>query len=330
MATLARTSVEQGVAFRQRRFPQAPPAAQTVFDLLVAAALEEPDEPRRRAPSIALDGTPPVLSGGPGGAVTPLRLLVDPGGLARDVPEQADFALAVLGTLLGQLDWRAAAGDVNAIVAAVLPPSAEEARTLRGGAWLGLSCGLDVLELRLYLDLRRGPMGARWGRVGRAFRGLGDGETLAALCALAERIAPHVEPVGLGTVVADGAVRGLRLYAGLRAPDAASLAAVGAHDATALCRALGPFAAQSVTVGFDFGVRDGVLRGPGRTKVDVACLDRDPGDTLTAIAQLAGAAGLDRAAVPALLDDVDGCFGGAQLQYASFAPGQITAYVQPG
>ncbi len=330
MTTAARTSIEQAIAFRERRFAAAPPAARAAFDLLVAATLEEPDEPRRRAPSIALDGAPPVLSGGPGDAVAPLRLLVDPGGLARDVPEQADFALATLGTLLGRLDWRAAAGDVNAIVAAVLPAGAGEARALRGGAWLGLACGPEVLELRLYLDLRRGSMAARWGRVGAAFGSIGDEETLAALCSLAERVAPHVEPVGLGTVLAGGAVRGLRLYAGLLAPHEASLADVGAHDATALCHALGPFAPQSVTVGFDFAVRDGALRGPGRTKVDVACLERDPGDVLAALSWLAAAAGLDGAAVPALLDDVADCFGDALLQYVSFAPGQITAYVQPG
>jgi hypothetical protein len=265
----------------------------------------------------------------------PLRVLADPGGLARDVPEQGAYALHLLARLLGELGWEAAAPRLQAIVAAVVPESDADVRRLRGGAWLGLAAG-ERVELRLYLDLRLGGAAERWARAGAALDAFAsDGR--AAVARLAGRVGAHGIPVGVGAVVAGGAVRGVRLYHGLDAPDADSIAALGVDRSavTALCAALGPFEAQDVIAGFDFGADGGgrLRAAPGRTKLDVALLGRRATDAIAGIESVLSGRRLPASELWAFLTDFDACFGGGTLQYASLGlgagPPHVTAYVQP-
>ena len=227
--------------FLARRVPSGlAPEQAVVHDRLVAAATERPAGEARRRPFVALDGTPLVYSATSTGG---FRMLAEPGALDRDVPAQVDFALTVLDELLGELEWRGAADDVNAVVRAAMPRRAPEARLLRGGAALGLACG-PRFELRLYLDLRGADVLLRWQRVADVlgqFGGPAAERSFVRLLARAERTAV---PVGLAAVLADGALRGLRLYVGVEHASASTLTLATALPASLLgpfCRLLGPF-----------------------------------------------------------------------------------------
>jgi hypothetical protein len=176
----------------------------------------------------------------------------------------------------------------------------------------------------------------RWARAGAALDAFaGDGR--AAVARLAGRVGAHGIPVGVGAVVAGGAVRGVRLYHGLDAPDADSIAALGVDRSAvaALCAALGPFEAQDVIAGFDFGADGGgrLRAAPGRTKLDVALLGRRATDAIAGIESVLSGRRLPASELWAFLRDFDACFGGGTLQYASLGlgagPPHVTAYVQP-
>jgi len=310
------------------------PALHAVHELLVAAATEEAAPARRRLPFVALDGTPFVYSHktGSGG----FRLLAEPGALARDVPSQIDFALETLDGIVGLLGWRAAAGDVNDVVRAALPPTADGARELRGGVALGVAAD-DELEVRVYLDLRGGTGVERWQRVANALAPFAGAEVEATFRRLVERAAPLAVPVGLAAVLRDAALRGLRLYVGVERAGRAELEALTALPAAMLDPfrdLLGPFRPQRVTVAFDFVLLDGALRAAlARTKLD-ACRLSVPDDAARAqMADLLDAYALDATSARSFLEDLDASFGGATIQYLGLGvrgpTTEVTVYAQP-
>lgn len=293
---------------------------------------------RRRRAIVALDGTPVVYSQStrPGG--DPLRVLVEPGSPARDVPAQVDFTLATLDALLGAAGWRSAAAGLDAVAHAALPPTAEGARALRGGAALGLAAGANGFDLRLYLDLRAGTASERWQRAASAFGAVGSARSEGTFVAIAERAAPLGVPVGIAAVVRAGELRGLRLYIGVEDTSVASLAALsGAAPAvvSAFRGALGPFAPQTVTAAFDLAVQEGALQPRlVRAKLDACTLDRPHERAVHGLHVLLDALDLPTAGGDALLADLDRCFGSSRIQYAGLGvrggEHEVTAYAQPG
>ncbi len=317
---------------------------------VIAAAVDPVTTPVRRRPSLCHDGTAVVYSQD---AAAPahqpgFRVLTEPGGVARTVPEQIDFSLALVDRLLVALDWRDAVPDLNAIATALLPRDAHELGGWWGGVWLGVCQTADHLDLRLYLNLRHGPLLARWQRLAAMLGGFGDDRLEAPLQALADRTMAHAIPVGLGVVVRDGRVPVLRLYLGAHRPRGATLAAMlpptdraGGEMAAALSERLGGrrgLPSQSVTCGYDF-LRDasGVIRPEiARVKIDVSC-QWLPAPARAAFLgraiSFAHEVGVDTAACDGFLRDLRECFGGFSPEYVSFTLGHptraMTLYAKP-
>jgi hypothetical protein len=284
---------------------------------------------------VALDGTPLVYSATTSGDA--FRLLVEPGALDRDVPSQIDFALGTLDALVGILGWRGAAGDVDAVVRAALPATLEEARLLRGGVGLGLAASTSGVELRAYLDLRGGPPVARWQRVADALAPFGDRDAEETFASLLARAAPRSVPVGLAAVLADNALRGLRVYVGAERhtlDDLIELTKLSRPALETFTATLGPFAPQRVIVAFDFAVEGSILRAvPTRTKLDACRMGVEPGSSRAQITALGDAYGAGAAPLLGLIDDVDELFGGSTIQYLGVgcraAATELAVYVVP-
>jgi len=251
---------------------------------LAAAALEVEDLPRAREPSMFEDGTPVGFSWQTGAAGY-VRMLVEPGGLALDLPRQIDRSLQVLGRLLAEQGWETCGRDVLDVARGVYPRDPRDLATWWGGMWLGTAAGPDGADLRVYLNLRSGTLAARWQRVVDVLLGRADGDFERCFGQFIDRcVEATAVPVGLGLVLAGGRLRAVRVYQGLERADEVGVAASiptalrdGAEDAVlAPLRALvadhGRPGAQGVTVAHDFHVEDGVLRSvPRRVKVDVNC-----------------------------------------------------------
>lgn len=297
--------------------------------MLLAAAGEHLPGPPRRRPFVSLDGTPLVYSAST--ADRSLRLLVEPGALALDVPQQIERALGLLDDALAALGWRSAADEIDAVVRGALPPTAAGARVLRGGVGVGLAAAPgNRLELRLYLDLRAGPADDRWQRVAAATAPIADAAVRAALQTLANRVVPLALPVGLAAVVR-GRLAGLRLYAGVEHPTPRALATLTglAPRIVDAFGALGTFGPQQVTVAYDLQVVDGALEPElVRTKADACTLGRDVDP-----AWLARTLGLDPAPLLELAAAVTDTYGGAIVQHVGVgcrgSAVEASIYVQP-
>ena len=323
-----RSRSEAGSALLARLGPS-DTAVTAVHDLLLEAAGEHlPGRPRRR-PFVSLDGTPLVYSASTAGRS--LRLLVEPGALALDVPAQVERALDLLDDALTALGWRSAADEIDAVVRGALPPTVEGTRVLRGGVGVGLAAGpRDRLELRLYLDLRAGPPDDRWQRVAAATAPFADAGVRAALQALADRVVPLAVPVGLAAVVR-GVLAGLRLYVGVEHPTPRALTTLTALPPRAVeaFGTLGTFGPQQVTVAYDLQVVDGALEPElVRTKADACTLGRD-----VDLGGLARALGLDPAPLLELVAAVTDAYGGAIVQHVGVGcrggTTEASIYVQP-
>jgi hypothetical protein len=311
------------------RFGSDDAAVAAVHDLLLEAAGEQLPGPPRRRPFVSLDGTPLVYSASTAGRS--LRLLVEPGALALDVPAQVERALRLVDDVLAALGWRSAADEIDAVVRGALPPTAAGLGVLRGGVGVGLAAEPGGRpELRLYLDLRAGSPDDRWQRFAAATAPFANAAVRAALQALADRVVPLTVPVGLAAVVRGG-LAGLRLYGGVEHPTPRALAtltglAPGLIDAFG---ELGTFGPQQVTVAYDLRVANGALEPElVRTKADACTLGRD-----VDAAGLAGALGLDPAPLRELTAAVTEAYGGAIVQHVGVgcrgsAP-EASIYVQP-
>lgn len=329
--------------------------ARRLHEVLVDGVLETAAGERQRRPSLAHDGTPVVYSlklrrSGP----EPLRVLVEPGGLALSVSSQIDHALALVQTALAELGWLDAASDITRAVRCVLPSDRAVANGLWGGIWLGavISDADTTPELRLYLNLRHGSVLDRWRRVAELLA-LWTTEPLSpAIRGWLERTALLAIPVGVGLVVADGRLRGVRVYAGVCHPTSAVLAQLaGAPDdacgaaVDAIADSLRSFerhfgtpGSQRATAGFDF-VRtdDGELaQALARAKVDLCCQhfeqDREP--RLAEWARGAAARlGLDAGPLETFRRHLTTCWGGWRSDFYSLGQGSsgphLTAYARP-
>lgn len=236
----------------------------------------------KRRPSISDDGTPVVLSWKAGRRRDDfVRVLVESGSLRMTVAEQVAYSLTRLDSLLGLLEWRSAAAEINCITKQVFPADSSETLGWRGGIWLGAEVKSDLseAELRLYLNLRQGEHDERWRRL-ICIVSTFSSETIAPFLNDWERMASlYAIPVGLGIVVSDGCVKGIRAYLSIGNPAVESIEAIiaglqgRAHSALQLVydsftSRFGTMCKHGVTIGYDFFPG---AKKPSRMKVDVCC-----------------------------------------------------------
>jgi hypothetical protein len=337
--------------------PRARAQGVVLHDALIRAIsnVASEDIQRRRA-SICLDETPVVYSLKLGREVYSdrlpgFRMLVEPGGLGITVPQQINTALGIVDELLQRLGWQAAAEDINAVVTRVFPRDSASVSHWWGGIWLGMALTHDRAELRIYLNLRHGEALQRWQRIADVLAWFGDESLTLPLESLIARVCAHAIPVGLGVIVSE-ALRGFRIYTGMYEPtveaihyargtasqnELIDLKSDIAIFCNAFTTAFGPLARQSVTMGYDFVLQDGLLVPEvTRTKADICChfVPRDRAHLLESLLEDRLRAG-DGNPVPlkSFLRDLQSSFGGATTEFIGMGLGEraeaINIYVKP-
>ena len=301
-----------------------------------------------RAASICIDGTPVVFSvkltreqESPA-----FRVLVEPGGTGITVPQQVSCSLKAADELLQIMGWQQAAEQVNRIIHHVFPADSAELENWWGGIWLGTSIADTHTELRMYLNLRHGNTLQRWQRVADVLTEFSDDSIAPVLEKLIVQTSPHAIPVGLGIVIS-GSVRGIRLYAGMQEPSETSIMDCISGDASLVkddihwfCNAIleqfGPFARQSITLGYDFHLdKKGVLQPLiSRTKIDVACQRFAKAEGfIPFLHQLVQEFNFDNSQLPSFLSDLRHCFNGCDVEYISLGVDggidHLTVYAKP-
>ena len=258
-------------------------SAPTILRELAGSVLAsgEPTSWARR-PAITDDGTPIVLSWKADREHDQhIRVLAESGTLAMTVAEQIAYSLARLDRLLGALNWRSASQAINTITAQALPANASVTQGWRGGIWLGADVKADSsdTELRMYLNLRSGEAVDRWRRLQIIVSTFASESIHEWLSSWVEVTSTHALPVGLGVVVSDGAVKGIRAYLSVESPSFDSIHRLTPglmSEAYATQRRAcdtfksrcGAMHTHGVTVGYDFV--PGATQ-PRRVKVDICC-----------------------------------------------------------
>lgn len=277
------------------------------------------------------------------------RILVEPGGVGITVAEQVDVALSSADRVIQCLNWRHAIDDLNGVVARVFPRDASVLRHWWGGIWLGLAASPKHLQFRLYMNLRYGSAQARWQRFADVLGFLGDESLGEPLQRLVSMVSPLAIPVGIGVVLSNNRVAGLRLYTGVHDPKYETLRSLlpdidGLNGQLVASlyedfRALaGEFKPQSVTVGYDFHLDSrGIIKPQiARSKLDISCQflpqEREPA-LLAMVSCLAKKWRLNTDLLELFVSDLSESFGGYRIEYVSFSltgetPG-ITIYAKP-
>jgi hypothetical protein len=326
-----------------------------LLEALTATILPpNPQNEWRRRPSLCHDGTPAQvslkLSHCQSGA---LRVLVEPGSMAMTVAQQISFSLNALDEMLGDLSWRTAVYDVNAITHAVLPEDEQETRKWWGGIWLGVAvfpASVDArppAELRVYINLRNGTASVRWRRLAELFSYFRhhDSKVFEEWSA---NLAPHTTPVGLGIVIAKGQVAAIRIYVAAKSNEAefvrycepmsleGKAMLVGAFSS--FTNQLGPSPSGTVTIGFDF-MRDDAgmfLKCIGRVKVELSCQGVVQNLRPYVVPWIEGLLedwSLDISRLRNFTADIDAAWGGFDIEHVSLGftptPEHVTVYVKP-
>lgn len=320
-----------------------------IIRILVEAAIDVSNEPVMREPSLFEDGTPVGFSLQLGGDLPPsFRLLVEPGGLAIGLAEQIDCSLATLGKILAALGWRESVRELNHFAQGVYPRDRAELANWWGGMWLGIAAGAEF-DLRVYTNLRSGPLLSRWQRIVDVLTySAGDSFESDFRAFIDQSIDATAVPVGLGLVLDRDKLRGVRIYQGLERTE---LISVGRNipatlrepaEATImtpirmLFDQMGQPGPQAVTMAHDFAIKDRKLQSQAnRVKCDINCqgyvaadADRFEDWVLSTIEER------DRDQVLRFSNLLTEQFGGSQLHYFSLACAtgnrpQRTLYVQP-
>lgn len=234
-----------------------------------------------RRPSISDDGTPVIISWKSGtGLDDSIRILAESGTLRMTVAEQITYTLTKLDRILGLLNWRDAAEQINSITKQVLPAASSATLGWRGGIWLGAEVkpGLQDAELRLYINLRHGDANERWRKLLNLISSFSSETINPFLCEWHGNARKYAIPVGLGVVISKGRVRGIRAYISVENPSVESIEAVIASNGNKLyglrsahesfISHFGNINKHSVTAGCDFfpGAYE-----PSRMKADICC-----------------------------------------------------------
>jgi hypothetical protein len=318
---------------------------------LHSAAVDFADTPPVRRPSLCTDATPVVLSHESWRArdeASDVRVLVEPGGLHRTIPEQIDFALRTVDAVVHKVGWHAVIPELNAIIARTFPRRASDVVNWWGGIWLAVAGTPNDFTLRLYANLRDGSADARWRRVATILSSFGEPTSAPIVEELVRRTGSIAIPVGLGIAIAGSRVRALRLYCGVHSPSFATMAAAWPdsiaprlQDWSRACvdieAAVGSFSPQSVTIGHDLCIDDGaIVPAIARVKFDVCCqfVASHARPALVALLdRLARRFGVDADSMHLFVADVDACFGGCRVEFLSVgfanASTSVAVYVKP-
>jgi hypothetical protein len=316
-------------------------------ELAGSVTVSVPESAWVRRPSISDDGTPLILSWKTGdGDDQHIRVLTESGSLAMTVAEQIAYSLTKLDRLLGALDWRGACKTINAITANVFPANACSTLSWRGGIWLGadVRAGSPDSELRVYLNLRHESAEQRWQKLNQlvnSFASESIDPWLRSWIRTAGRIAI---PVGLGVVLSQGAVRGVRTYISVENPTFESIQPlVSELESEAqfdlrkvydtFTSTFGNILKHGVTLGYDFV--PGATK-PRRTKVDICChtLPLERADALREwIDSLLGELGYEPSKFQAFLRGIHEFWPGSSTQFISLGFNSklehLTIYVKP-
>jgi hypothetical protein len=333
---------------RARRIPH---GTERAYRRLIESAVNVHDyaAPLRR-PSMCHDGTPVVFSAtlDPSGRA-PIRVLVEPGGIGVDVPVQINCALGVLDAILTDLEWGAAADQVNVITPLIFPRCASVTRDWWGGIWLGLVSDTDGLQIRFYLNSRWGDHRARWQRAVDVICAFSANEMTPVLRDLYSRTASVATPVGMGVGISGGAVRVLRLYLGVHRPTVETLCNAlpprlmcSSQEVELLCRRysdrFGDLGPQTFTLGYEFLLDGGGRAVPdvARVKLDLCCqmlADYQRHEAKDLVRDLARHLGFDIAGFARFDSDLYEVFGGSVVEFVSLSLLQfgasLTAYSKP-
>ncbi len=280
---------------------------------------------------------------------SPFRMLVEPGGEGRTVAEQVDFSSKLQRDVFNHLGWQRGGDHVEAVLRRLLPRNRAAFDDWRAGLGFGIQVAETDLEFRVYCNLWHGALQGRWRRLAAAIDAFSDGRRDDSVRAVLDKVIPRAHPVGVGLALADGDVRGIRLYFGLlradadsaidAAPDAFASSGIAIRSLVETYRErFGAPGRQDITLAYDFAIRGGTLEpGPARFKVDLYC---EPASGSTGMPLLEWAegrvasAGLDASSLRTFVSDLEAAFSGATLQYVSLGcrhgADEIAAYCIPG
>jgi hypothetical protein len=321
-----------------------------VESLLDAAYDVAPADPPRRRLAMSTAGAPVVYSHkcSPRERASMFRLLAEPGGIGVSVAEQIALSRDLLGRLLDQLGWSQAAGPLDAVLRLLIPDDDAILEDWHGGLGFGVDVGDAGPELRLYCNVRQGDLTRRWQRMLDVVGEFAAEDAADALIEMLQIATPRAVPAGLAVGIGDGALSGIRLYAGLLDATAESAFACApqrfAHAEPAITRLVdsyrstfGDLGEQGLTLAYDFAMRDGVLvPWVARYKVDLFCEPASGSGAalLDWIEGVADSLGVDAAGLRQFALRLDRHFPGWTFQYVSLGcrdDGQeLTAYCVPG
>jgi len=308
---------------------------------------------QRRCASISVDGTPVVFSHKVSAdqSSPSLRFICEPGGVCTSTEQQVRTARQLLNALTAQLGWVSAQRETDEILSHVIPDDPSRMDRWWGGMWLGAVFGDQILEIRVYVNLRDGDFFSRWQRVADLLSPFADPLLVPVVRDWIDSAGRVAIPVGVGMVLTSVGVPVVRIYLGIEHPgmDAIRVArGSGFHCSDSLLAGFcerfqatyGPFGRQSMTVGYDF------VRAPERTfrpvidrfKVDVSFghLDRTsvPPPEEFICRQVMEAFPSAERSCSDFFENMEACFGGSEVEYFSLGTRdstlrEMTVYARP-
>jgi squalene-hopene/tetraprenyl-beta-curcumene cyclase len=326
-------------------------AGRLVVESLLEATYDvAPADPPRRRLAMSTAGSPVVYSHkwSPEGRPPAFRMLAEPGGVGISVAEQIALSRELLDRLLDELGWSGAAAPVNQVLALLIPDDAAAVEDWHGGLGFGVDVGASGPELRLYCNVRDGDLTARWQRMLEVVGEFADARAADAVVEMLDIAVARAVPAGVAVAIADGELRGIRLYAGL--VDAGADGAVAAAPqrfagAAPAIRQLvdsyrsefGELSEQGLTLAYDFAISEGLLvPWVVRYKVDLFCEPANAaGSALHGwIEERARSLRLAPDSLRRFASGLDRQFPGWTFQYLSLgcrdAGPELTAYCVPG
>jgi hypothetical protein len=338
-------------ARQSRRAATSDPAAWLHGQLLRAAYEVAPPEPARRRLAITTTGIPIVYSyksARPPGA-SRFRLLAEPGGTGITVADQVRLSRDLLHRIVDHFGWQRAGARVDHVLGSLLPPNPDALSAWHGGLGFGMDVGDDGTELRVYCNVRHGELASRWQRLIGGVAEFADERAECTVREILDAAVPRAVPAGLALALADGEVRGIRLYAGL--VDATAESAVAAAPAAfatsapainclvgSYRSAFGELASQDLTLAYDFAIRGGILwPAMARFKVDLFCECANAsrsGGVYEWIERVFEELGLPPSGLRTFLAELEVAFPGTTYQYVSLGcheqAAEVTVYCVPG
>jgi hypothetical protein len=264
------------------------PVQEQIWSLLTATAFHGTCIEKECEPSISIDGTPFITSLKLGDKRPALRGLFEPSGTGATLADRIDFSLSVIATLYQQLGWSKSARDINWFSRGIFPANPIELGDWWGGIWLGVELLPQASpELRVYFNLRAGTLKSRWQKLSNLLIPYTQDGTLQPLGqGFSENVISFTAiPVGVGIVIRDDRVHGIRLYQSLERADSQMISRIFSCEPEfaeaekniipalqKLESKFGLAAPQSITISHDFIMKDNIIGDSiHRIKCDINC-----------------------------------------------------------